>query len=83
MDDTLGWVYYKRDMANLAIQPLEQSVRKDPGNAIYHYHLGLAYLKTGDKDKARGALRQALNLQANFDGAAEARRALSSLPNGS
>ena len=79
INDTLGWVYYKKDMANLAVRPFETSVEQDPKNAIYHYHLGLAYAKAGDTGKARKSLEQALKLQPDFAGANEARAALGSL----
>ena len=79
VDDTLGWVYYKKDMANLAIRPLETSVSQEPTNALYHYHLGLAYAKTGNTTKARKSLEQALKLQPGFPGAADARSTLASL----
>jgi Tfp pilus assembly protein PilF len=46
---------------------------------MYHYHLGLAYLKNGDKDKARQSLKRALSLNPSFDGAAEAEKALATL----
>jgi tetratricopeptide (TPR) repeat protein len=76
VDDTLGWVYYKRNLANLAIGPLERSVQRDPRNALYRYHLGLAYLKSGDKVRARAELDRALTLGLEASQAAEARQAL-------
>jgi tetratricopeptide (TPR) repeat protein len=79
INDTLGWVYYKKDLATLAIDPLRQSVERVPTNATYRFHLGMAYLKTGDKEKAREMLQQALKLDPRFDGAADARRALDGL----
>jgi tetratricopeptide (TPR) repeat protein len=79
VNDTLGWVYYKKGMAPLAIDPLRQSVEHTPANPVYRYHLGMAYLKTGDKEKAREMLQQALKLDPRFDGAADARRALDGL----
>ena len=78
-NDTLGWIYYKKDLATLAIPPLQQSVEKDPKNPVYHYHLGLAYAKSGDKGKAKSSLEQALKLKPDFEGAAEARKVLASL----
>jgi tetratricopeptide (TPR) repeat protein len=80
VNDTLGWIYYKKGLANLAIGPLRESVETDPKNAGYHYHLGLAYLKNGDLVKARQSLQEALKLQPDFDGAADAKQALASLP---
>jgi putative PEP-CTERM system TPR-repeat lipoprotein len=77
VNDTLGWIYYKKGLASLAIDPLEQSARTDPSNAIYQYHLGFAYLKAGDKRKGRAALERALKLKPDSEMAAEARKALS------
>jgi hypothetical protein len=39
----------------------------------------MAYQQAGDKAKARAALERALKLQQNFEGAAEARKALAAL----
>src|SRR6185436_9693567 len=79
VDDTLGWVYVKRKLANLAVEPLERSVKKDPANAQFQYHLGVAYLQSGDKTKAREALDRALALGLSNSEAAEAAKALASV----
>jgi tetratricopeptide (TPR) repeat protein len=79
VNDTLGWVYYNKDLPLLAIPPLESCVEKAPKNPIYFLHLGLAYAKANQPQKARAALEQALKLNPNFQGADEARSALSSL----
>jgi tetratricopeptide (TPR) repeat protein len=79
VNDTLGWIYHKKGLSAMAVTPLLQSVQKDPKNAMYHYHLGMAYVGSGDKDKARASLQKALSLDANFTGAAEAKQALSGL----
>lgn len=79
VNDTLGWVFYKMDLQTQAIVSFQQSVKADPKNAVYHYHLGLAYAKTGDEPNARRALEQALKLKPDFDGSAEARRVLGTL----
>lgn len=78
VSDTLGWIYYKQGMLPLAIKSLEFSVGKDPKNPLYLVHLGLAYAKAGESNKARAALSQALRLDADVDGAAEARAVLAS-----
>jgi tetratricopeptide (TPR) repeat protein len=57
--DTLGWVYYKKDLATMAVGPLEDSVKKKPDSAEILYHLGLTYAKIGEKAKAREALERA------------------------
>jgi tetratricopeptide (TPR) repeat protein len=79
--DTLGWVYYKKGMADLAVRELEFSVQKNPENPVYLVHLGLIYAKAGKPEKARTTLSQALKLKADVEGAAEARAVLASLRN--
>jgi tetratricopeptide (TPR) repeat protein len=74
--DTLGWVYYKRDRAELAVPLFQRSVEKAPSNASYHYHLGLAFLKTGEISKAQASLQRALDSNPSQATAAEIRRAL-------
>ena len=77
--DTLGYVYYKKDMPRLAIPAFRASVAQEPDNPIYQAHLGLAYAQAGELANARTHLTAALRLKANFDGAEEARSVLSSL----
>jgi tetratricopeptide (TPR) repeat protein len=77
VDDTLGWIYYKKELPSLAIPPLQQAAQRTPQNPVYHFHLGLAYMKSGDTAKARASLAQALKLNPNFRGADEARRVMS------
>jgi tetratricopeptide (TPR) repeat protein len=79
VDDTLGWIYYRKDLLALAVSSLQQSVDRDPKNPISQYHLGLAYFKTGDKVKAKKALEAALQLKPDFNGASEATRLISQL----
>ena len=78
VDDTIGWVYYKKDLPSLAVKPLEESLRKRPDNAEVLYHLGLTYAKLGDKTKARDALERALKLDPNVGGD-EAKRTLAAV----
>lgn len=78
VDDTIGWIYYKKDLASLAVKPLEESLTKRPNNPEVLYHLGLTYAKLGDKAKARQALTGALKLDPNV-GAGEAKRVLASV----
>jgi Flp pilus assembly protein TadD len=62
-----------------AIAELTDSLKKNPDNAVVHFHLGLAYYKNEDKDRARTELKTALDLDQEFERADEARQALSSL----
>jgi predicted Zn-dependent protease len=76
VNDTLGWIYIKRDLPALAIPAFEKSVEKAPENATYHYHLAMALSKGGDRKRARESAQQALKLKPDY---AEAQRLLSSL----
>jgi tetratricopeptide (TPR) repeat protein len=75
VDDTLGWVYYKKDMVSLALRPLQDSLRKRPDVPEVLYHLGMTYAKLGDKAKARETLERALKLNPKVGGG-EARQTL-------
>jgi tetratricopeptide (TPR) repeat protein len=79
VNDTLGFIYYKKNLAPLAISTIKISAEKDPGNATYHYHLGLAYASAGDSARAKQSLARALQLSTEFDGARQARDLLNSL----
>jgi tetratricopeptide (TPR) repeat protein len=79
VSDTLAWVYVKRNLPSMAMPLLEDALQKNPRNPVYHYHLGIAYLKNQDEPRAREALERALKLDPNFEGAVDARNALSSM----
>jgi len=76
--DTLGWVYYKKDLPTLAVPIFKECVEKAPAVPEYHYHLGLALLKSGDAAKGRAALQRALDAKPNAAVSAEIHRALES-----
>jgi len=75
-EDTLGWVYYRKGLWQHAIASFERAISKAPANAVYQYHLGLAHLKEGNDSQGRAALKRALALKSDFNGADDARRAL-------
>ena len=74
--DTLGWVYYRKQVFDLAILAFEESVEKDPNNPLYRYHLGLAFAKQGNLGRARLAFESALKIKPDYE---EAQQALKSL----
>jgi putative PEP-CTERM system TPR-repeat lipoprotein len=78
VDDTIGWVYYKKNLPSLAVGPLEESVRKRPDSAEILYHLGMTYAKLGEKAKARETLERALRLDPRIGGD-ETRKVLASV----
>jgi Flp pilus assembly protein TadD len=81
VNDTLGWIYYRKGMATQALPYLETSVRGDPTDAMTQYHLGMAYFQKGDFENAKKALRRAMAFKTEFDGAAEGRKQLAQLEN--
>jgi tetratricopeptide (TPR) repeat protein len=60
VSDTLGWIYLKKDLTDNAIDIFKDLVDKVPGQAIFRYHLGMAYSQKGDKTRALKELQDAL-----------------------
>lgn len=60
VNDTLGWIYIKKNLTDNAIDTFKTLVVKVPGNATYHYHYALALLQKGDRDLARKECQSAL-----------------------
>ena len=77
--DTLAWAYYQKGAYKLAIDLLEDALKKAPQNPTYHYHLGLAYQKTNDRARAREHLEQALRINPNYARAEDIRKALAEM----
>jgi len=74
VDDTLGWIYYKKGMNSLALPLLESAAKEYPKHAGYHYHLAMAYSKAGLLSKAEASLAEATRLNPKFVQEAEAKR---------
>ena len=88
--DTLGWVYYKKNLHAAAVEQLRKAVSINeaearaasaPPSASYHYHLGMALKGKGDREEARRELEASIRLsdKAPFTDVEEARKALASL----
>jgi tetratricopeptide (TPR) repeat protein len=80
--DTLAWAYYQKGAYALAIDLLEEAVKKVPQNPTYHYHLGLAYLKTNKPAQAREHLERTLQVNPKYPHADEIRKTVSELAGG-
>ena len=48
VQDTLGWVYYRKGLSNMAVQYLKAAVDKE-STPRRQFHLGMSYLKMGDQ----------------------------------
>jgi tetratricopeptide (TPR) repeat protein len=79
VNDTMGWIYYRKSMFPSAIRHLETSVARDPANPVPQYHLGMALYQNGDIDKAKKALQRALAQKTPFAGIDEAKKTLNEL----
>jgi tetratricopeptide (TPR) repeat protein len=75
VEDTLGWVLYRKGIYGEAVSHLEAAVKKSSDPAI-QYHLGLAYLKTGKRGQGEQVLRNALKVAPNLMEAQLARQAI-------
>jgi Flp pilus assembly protein TadD len=80
--DTHGWVMFKLGQFTEALPVLERAAQRAPDSKVIRYHLAMAQLKTGLRDKARDNLEHALAAPATFSGVDEARTALASLGGG-
>jgi Flp pilus assembly protein TadD len=76
MSDTLGWVYYRKNVYTRAIVYLKEAADKLPDQATVRYHLGMAYYKNGQVEQAKKELNRALQLDPNLPGAAEVKEIL-------
>ncbi len=88
--DTLGWVYYKKNLHSAAVEQLRKAVSLNESearaanaapSAAYHYHLGMALKGKGDSAESRRELETAIRLseKAPFADVEEAKKALASL----
>ena len=77
--DTLGFIYYKKGLASLAVTTLREAARQDLASPGIQYHLGLALLKDGQKVDAKATLQHVLKLNPQFADAAEVRRVLAGI----
>jgi tetratricopeptide (TPR) repeat protein len=80
--DTLGWAYYQQGVYNAAIDlfqeaiKAQESIKGDPENPTYHYHLGMAYLKSNNFDMAKKQLQYTLQISPNYSQAGEIKKIL-------
>ncbi|MEO8368208.1 MAG: tetratricopeptide repeat protein [Candidatus Solibacter sp.] len=73
--DTLGWVLYRKGIYDSAIKYFSLA-SSNPQNAVWKYHLAMAYAKAGDKQRGRTALEAAFRVNANVPEAKVAKEML-------
>jgi len=58
VDDTIGWILYRKGVYSSAVQYLKSAAAKN-GSALINYHLAMAYLKSGDEKRGNEILKAA------------------------
>lgn len=61
LNDTLGWVYIKKNLSENAVHIFSDLVQKDPNNPTFHYHYAMALAQKGDKPSAKREYESALS----------------------
>ena len=59
VQDTLGWVYYRKGNYNMALTYLKAAVAKEP-TPRREFHLAVGYLKSGNKELGEKLMQKAL-----------------------
>jgi tetratricopeptide (TPR) repeat protein len=82
--DTLAWIYYQKAAYQSAIGLLQEALKlqeqnKAPDDPDIHYHLGMAYAKSGQPALARQQFERVLKISPNSSNAADARNQLAQL----
>src|ERR1035437_396314 len=83
--DTLGWIYYQKGAYQSAISLLQEALKLQdknnqmPDNPDIHYHLGMAYAKSGQPTLARQQFERVLKINPNSSDATDAKKQLAQL----
>lgn len=77
--DTLAWLQYKMQNYQQTISLLNSVLKDEMTAPELRYHLGMAYLKSGAKDKAKVELTRATSTPAQYSGRDEAEAELKKL----
>lgn len=64
VEDTLGWVLYRKGLYSVALQHLEQAASLK-GPVASKYHLAMAYARAGNMERGRATLQAALKVDPN------------------
>jgi Tfp pilus assembly protein PilF len=80
IDDTMGWVYYKKGIYPSAVEQFEDAVLQDQAahtpSALHLYHLAMAYVMKGDSKGGNEKLNAALGINPNLPEAKQAKSLL-------
>jgi len=79
IQDTYGWILYRRGKLDDARDALQRSMKLDPNESITMFHLAVVCKELADMDRARALLSRALEIDASFEKADAARKLLQSM----
>jgi cellulose synthase operon protein C len=79
VDDTLGWIYYRKGVYRTAVRHLEHAVKQEP-TSRRKYHLAMAYFRSGDEKLARQTLQAAAREDSSLPEATMAREVFQGKP---
>ena len=79
INDTLGWVYLRKNLSQEAVRLFTELVKKYPGNPIYRLHYAMALKQKGDLPAAKRELEAALRSGPSKDETAKIQELLRTL----
>ena len=59
LDDTIGWILYRKGLYASAVRTLRNAVADEP-NAVRRFHLAMAHFKAGDRKEAVAVYKSAV-----------------------
>jgi tetratricopeptide (TPR) repeat protein len=65
VQDTLGWIYYRKGMYDSAVDHLKIAVDRDP-SPRREFHLAMSYVKSGHPESGKELLQKALKQDPNL-----------------
>jgi len=77
VENTLGWVLYRKGLYGMALPHLEMAATKEP-SALRKCHLAMAYLRLGDRERGQQSLTAAMRLDPNLPELKDAQHILDS-----
>jgi tetratricopeptide (TPR) repeat protein len=79
IQDTLGWILYKRGDIENGAQNIETALKKIPQHPVLNYHIGVIYHSMGQMEEAKKMLKKAIDNPSDFQGKDEAKKLLDTI----
>ena len=71
--DTLGWVYFKKENFNKAVESLEMAIASRQNSPTIRFHLGMAHYKNRNINSALNEFKNSLKISTRFKEASKAK----------